>query len=120
MDEHSLEKHLLAGMDERERGFSRPVEITQRPGAARAVFRYETLLLESDGAGSAAALAEMVRVLQERGYRQIRTRLTFLDGAYLGNRELWADYADPESPPEATGGWAWLVRRIRQAFMHRS
>lgn len=115
-----LEKHLVAGMDERERGFSRPVEIVRQEGAARATFRYETLVLERTGTGSAAVLAETVRGLQERGYRQLRTRLTFLDGAYLGSQELWIAYADPEPPPETTGGWAGLVRRIRQAFMRRS
>lgn len=120
MDEHTLEKYLLAGMDERERGFSRQVELAQQDGVVRASFRYETLVLERAGVDRAAALAEIIQSLQKRGYRQLRTRLTFLDGAYLGNRELWVDYADPESPPEAPGGWTWLVRRIRQAFMRRS
>ena len=121
MADDTPEKHLMAGLDERERGFSRSVEIERREGAFRAIFRYETLALESAGAGSAAAaLAEMVRLLQERGYRQIRTRLIFLGGAYLGSQELWVDYADPERPPGAAGGWAGLVRRIRQALTCRS
>lgn len=121
MADDTPEKHLMAGLDERERGFSRPVEIEQREGTFRAIFRYETLALESAGAGSAAAaLAEMVRLLQERGYRQLRTRLIFLGGAYLGSQELWVDYADPERPPGAAGGWAGLVRRIRQALTRRS
>ena len=117
-----LEKHLLAGQDERARGFSRAVEIERREGAVRAIFRYEALVLES-GAGAEsveAALAEMVRVLQERGYRQLRTRLIFLDGAYRGSQELWVEYADPDRPPEPAGGWAGLVRRLRQAFTRRS
>lgn len=115
------EKHLMAGLDERERGFSRPVEIERREGVFRAIFRYETLALESAGAGNAAAaLAEMVRVLQERGYRQLRTRLIFLGGAYLGSQELWVEYADPERPPGAAGGWARLVRRVRRALTRRS
>ena len=115
------EKYLLAGLDERERGFSRPVEIERREGAFRAIFRYETLALESADAGSAAAaLAEMVRLLQERGYRQLRARLIFLNGAYLGSQELWVEYTDPERIPDAAGGLAGLVRRIRQAFTRRS
>ena len=118
----TLEKHLLAGQDERERGFSRAVEIERREGAFRAIFRYEALVLESGaGAGSAAAaLAELVRLLQERGYRQLKTRLIFLGGAYMGSQELWVEYADPDRPPEPAGGWARLVRRIRQAFTRRS
>ena len=114
------EKHLLAGLDERARGFSRTVDIEQGEDVFRAIFRYETLVLESAGAGSAAALAEMVRVLQERGYRQLRTRPLFRDGAYLGNQEPWMEYADPGQPPAETGGLAGLVRRIRQALTRRS
>lgn len=115
------EKHLLAGLDERERGFSRAVDIERREGVFRAIFRYETLALESAGAGSAAAaLAELVRLLQERGYRQIRTRRIFLDGAYLGSQELWVEYTDPEQSPEAAGGLYGLVRWIRQALTRHS
>jgi len=112
---------LMAGLDERERGFSRPVEIERREGAVLAIFRYEKLALESGSAGSAAdALAEMVRLLHERGYRQLRTRLNFLAGVYLGSQEPWVEYPDPERPPVAAGGWAGLVRLIRQAFTRRS
>lgn len=107
------EKHLLAGLDERERGFSRAVEIERREGVFRAIFRYETLALEGAGAGSAAAaLAEMVRVLQERGYRQLRTRLIFRGGDYLGSQEPWVEYADPEQAPRPAEGVFGLVRRL--------
>lgn len=114
------EKLLLAGLDERARGFSRAVDIEQGTDVFRAIFRYETLVLESAGAGSAAALAEMVRVLQERGYRQLRTRPLFRDGAYLGSQESWVEYADPEQTPAATGGLSGLVRRIWQALTRGS
>jgi hypothetical protein len=121
MADDVAEKHLLAGLDERERGFSRAVDIARREGVFRAIFRYETLVLEGAGAGSAAAaLAAMVRLLQERGYRQLRTRLTFLGGAYLGSQELWVEYPDPERPPEAAGGLPGLVHRIWQALTRRS
>lgn len=121
MADDVAEKHLLAGLDERERGFSRAVEIERRAGAFRAIFRYEALALESADAGSAAAaLAGMVRLLQERGYRQLRTRLIFLGGAYLGSQELWVEYPDPERPLEAAGGWSGLVRRIWQRLTRRS
>ncbi len=121
MADDVAEKHLLAGLDERERGFSRAVDIARREGVFRATFRYEALVLESAGAeNAAAALAEMVRLLQMRGYRQLRTRLIFLDGAYLGSQELWIEYADPERPPEAAGGLPGLVHRIWQALTRRS
>lgn len=107
------EKHLLAGLDERERGFSRAVEIERREGVFRAIFRYETLALEGAGAGSAvAALSEMVRLLQERGYRQLRTRLIFRGGNYLGSQELWVEYADPEQSPRPDEGFFGLIRRL--------
>ncbi len=115
------EKHLLAGLDERERGFSRAVDIERREGVFRAVFRYETLVLESAGAASAAAaLAELMRLLHGRDYRQLRTRLTFLGGAYLGSQELWIEYPDPARPPEAVGGLSGLVHWIWQALTRRS
>ena len=121
MADNALEKHLLAGLDERERGFSRAVDIEGREGVFRAVFRYETLVLESAGTeNAAAALAAMVRLLQMRGYRQLRTRLTFLGGAYLGSQELWIEYPDPERPPESAGGVSGLVRRIWRTLTRRS
>ena len=60
MADNAPEKYLLAGMDERERGFSRAMDIERREGVFRAVFRYETFVLESaDAASAAAALAEL-------------------------------------------------------------
>ncbi len=121
MADDVAEKHLLAGLDERERGFSRVVDIERQAGVFRAVFRYETLVLESaDTASAAAALAELMRLLHERDYRQLRTRLTFFGNAYLGSQELWIEYPDPERPLEAVGGLSWFVRRIWQAFTRRS
>ena len=112
MADDTQEKHLLAGLDERERGFSRAVDIERREGVFRAIFRYETLALESAGAESAAAaLAELMRLLQGQGYRQLRTRRIFLGGAYLGSQELWVEYADPEQRPAPTGGIFDLMRR---------
>jgi hypothetical protein len=119
MADDVVEKHLLAGLDERERGFSRAVDIERREGVFRAVFRYETLVLESAAASAAAALAELMRLLHERDYRQLRTRLTFLGGAYLGSQELWIECPDPERPPEAVGGLSGLVHRIWQALTRR-
>ena len=113
------EKHLLAGLDERARGFSRVVEVETRDGAFRAIFRYEALALESAGAESpAAALSEMVRLLQERGCRQLRTRLVFVGGVYLGSQELWVEYPDPEPAP--AGRLVDLLRRTWRALTRRS
>ena len=120
MADESLEKHLLAGLDERERGFTRTVEIAGRERVFRATFRYEALVIESAGADSAAALDGMVRSLQERGYRQLRTRLTFLGDAYLGSREPWVEYADPEPasiPDTGLLGFArWMWRTLTRRW----
>lgn len=121
MADNALEKYLLAGVDERERGFSRAMDVERREGGFRAVFRYETLVLASaDAASAAAALADLVRLLHERGYRQLRTRLIFLGGAYLGSQELWIEYADPEPQPASAGGLFELMRRCWRRLTRRS
>jgi len=120
MANEAREKHLLAGLDERLRGFTRTVDIERREGAFRAIFRYEALVVESAGAESAAAaLAEMVKSLQERGYTQLRTRLNFLGGAYLGSQETWVEYPDPERPAEPVGRLVGLVRRMWERLTGR-
>jgi hypothetical protein len=120
MADEGLEKHLLAGMDERLRGFTRTVEIERREGVFRAIFRYEALVVESASSeNAAAALAAMVTSLQERGYRQLRTRLNFVGGAYLGSQELWVEYPDPERPVEPEGRLVGLLRRIWEMLTGR-
>ena len=42
MSDHIQEKHQLAGLDTRERGFSRPVVFEQADGGYQAILRYET------------------------------------------------------------------------------
>lgn len=109
-----VEKHQLAGLDERERGFNRQVEIAQREGAYLASFRYETTLVATDLQGApAAALAELVRLLHERGYQQLRSRLSFRGGTYLGSQEEWIEYPAPERPG---GFWKGLIERVRRRW----
>ncbi len=113
MADEGLEKHLLAGMDERLRGFTRTVEIERREGIFRAIFRYEALVVESVSRENAtAALAEMVKSLHGRGYAQLRTRQNFVGGAYLGSQEPWVEYPVPERPIEPEGRLVGLVRRM--------
>src|SRR3989475_10410448 len=121
MTNEAREKHLLAGMDDRARGFTRVVSVERQAETVRASFQYETLLVVSSDAGSpAAALADLARRLHERGYTQLRSRLTFAGGIYLGSQEQWVEYADPEKEPETEGGFVGLVRRIRRMFTRRS
>jgi hypothetical protein len=115
------EKHLLAGLDEHARGFTRMVSVEQQAETIRASLQYETLLAVSADADSpAAALADLVRKLHGQGYTQLRSRLTFAGGTYLGTQEQWVEYADPERAPEVEGGLFRLMRRIWRTFMRRS
>src|SRR2546422_11281156 len=121
MANEAREKHLLAGLDERARGFTRMVSVEQQAETFRASFQYETLLVVSADSGSpAAALADLARRLHERGYTQLRSRLTFAGGTYLGSQEQWVEYADPERAPETEGGFVGLVRRIWRMFTRLS
>lgn len=115
------EKHLLAGLDEHARGFTRMVSVEQQAETVRASLQYETLLAVSADADSpAAALADLVRKLHGQGYTQLRSRLTFAGGTYLGTQEQWVEYADPERAPEVEGGLFRLMRRIWRTFTRRS
>lgn len=94
-----VEKHQLTGVDERERGFSRLVELEQADGFFLASLRYETTLATSGRCEtSTAALQELVQLLQGRGYTHLRTRLDFQGQTYLGSQEPWIEYPDPERP----------------------
>jgi hypothetical protein len=98
MGESGLDKHLLAGLDDRERGFSRPVEFERTEADYRAILRYETVRVASEPAPTQGeALQSLIRTLQAQGYRQLKTQISFRNGVYLGARELWIEYADP--PP---------------------
>ncbi len=115
------EKHLLAGLDERARGFTRMVSVEQQAETFRASLQYETFLVVSaDATSPTAALADLARRLHERGYTQLRSRLTFVGGTYLGSQEQWVEYADPERAPETEGELFGLMRRIWRTFTRRS
>src|SRR2546425_7243204 len=121
MANEAREKPLLVGLADRARGFTRMVSGEQQAETLPALFQYETLLVVSVDAGSpAAALADLARRLHERGYTQLRSRLTFAGGTYLGSQEQWVEYADPERPPEAEGEFFHLMRRIWRMFTRRS
>ncbi|MCX5720674.1 MAG: hypothetical protein NT179_01410 [Nitrospirae bacterium] len=104
MDQPDLDKHQLAGLDTRERGFSRPVSFVQAGEGYRAILRYETILIETEPhATQDEALRRLVDTLQADGYRQIRTQVSFRSGIYLGSQELWVEYPDPAAEPEPPG-----------------
>jgi len=97
----SVERHQLAGLDLRERGFSRPVEIESTESGFRALLRYEaTRVVTEDRGAPGTALEELIRILQAQGYSQLRSQLSVKDGTYLGSQAQWIEYPDTarESP----------------------
>lgn len=109
-----VEKHQLAGIDERERGFNRPVEIDRLEEGYRASLRYETtIIVAAPCATQAAALAEVIKSLHGRGYTQLRSQLSFTGCAYRGSQEPWIEHPNPEHPPvPRTGLFDWLRRWV--------
>jgi hypothetical protein len=107
MSLEDLEKHLLAGLDEQQRGFSRQVDIEGAEGQCRASLRYEKFFLATElGATSEAALLDLIKGLQERGYRQLRSRLSFRGKEYFGSLEPWIEYPDIAEPERPRRGLA--------------
>jgi hypothetical protein len=107
MSREDLEKHLLAGLDEQQRGFSRQVDIEAGDGQCRASLRYEKFFLATEPrATSDAALLDLIQALQERGYRQLRSRLSFRGKEYFGSLEPWIEYPDIAEPERPRRGLA--------------
>lgn len=116
MPKDIVEKHQLAGLDEHERGFNRVVELERDGDMCRAALRYETTLLVTGGyATHADALVELIRLLHTRGFRQLRSQLSFRENSYFGNREPWIEYPDPERSVRSPGSiWARLFGWLRR------
>ncbi|MEP6601703.1 MAG: hypothetical protein ABJB49_07800 [Nitrospirota bacterium] len=107
MSLEDLEKHLLAGVDDQQRGFSRQVDIEGADGQCRASLRYEKFFLATDPrATSEAALLDLIKALQERRYRQLRSRLSFRGKEYFGSLEPWIEYPDIAEPERPRRGLA--------------
>lgn len=96
--------YQLAGLDDRERGFSRPIEVERAGARYRVVLRYETVRAVSELCQSQdQALRSLIQTLQSRGYRQLKSQQSFRNGVYLGSQELWVEYADPAPEAEPPG-----------------
>ena len=113
-----LDKHQLAGLDNKERGFSRPVEFERVGEGYRAILRYETVRVTTERHPSQDdALAILIQTLHIQGYRQLKTQLSFRNGVYLGSQELWVEYPDPpQTEPEPSG----FFDKIKNWFRPRS
>ena len=100
-----VEKHQVAGLDEKERGFNRQIDVERIDGGYRAVLRYEQAVVETAACDTALqTVHELIRILRDRGYTQLRSRLNFKGAAYLGTQEPWIEYPDPNAPAEFLEG----------------
>ena len=115
---NQTEKHQLAGLDTRERGFSRPVVFEEVEGGYQAVLQYETTrVVTAAQATPGAALKELIHTLQGQGYSQLRSQLSVREGTYLGSQEPWIEYPDPPRSTEQEDGW---VKRFFRSFQRHS
>jgi hypothetical protein len=105
MGQTGFDKHQLAGLDNRERGFSRPVEFERAGEGYRALLRYEAVRVTTEiHPTQDDALTVLIQTLHVQGYRQLKTQRSFRDGVYLGSQELWVEYPDPpQAEPEQSG-----------------
>lgn len=117
MGQAGFDKHQLAGLDNRERGFSRPVELQGEGDGYRAILRYEDVHMTTDPRSTQAeALTALIQSLQAQGYRQLKTQLSFRNGVYLGSQELWVEYPDPpQAEPQPSG----FLQKIKDWFRSR-
>ena len=122
MPDEALDRHQLAGLDDRKRGFSRPVEVERAGEGYRAVLRYESIRMATDPQPSAAAaLQRLIATLQAQGYRQLKTQRSFRHGVYLGSQEPWVEYSDPPSSTlQSSGLWSRLAGWWRQASLRET
>jgi hypothetical protein len=113
MAEADLDRHQLAGLDSKARGFNRPVEFERVGEGCRAILRYESLVVTTDLCPTQdEALSLLIRLLQADGYRQLRTQRSFRNGVYLGSQELWLEYPDPQPALKPEG----LLARVTGWF----
>lgn len=118
MEPRYFDRHQLAGLDDRQRGFNRPVELERAGDGYRATLRYESVRVITDPHPTPdAALAILIRTLHDRGYRQLRTQMSFRNGLYLGAQEPWVERADP---PEAAMETVGLIAKFLNWFRSRA
>ena len=88
-----VERHQLEGMDPSDRYFNRTVSIKRIDRGYSAKVMYEALERESGvhPAGS-EAIDEIVKMFQDLGFTEMRTRLNFKGQKYLAEKESWVEY----------------------------
>lgn len=112
-----VEKHQVAGLDERERGFNRLLEIGRVEGGYRASLQYEKTVVTTDRCETqAVAVDSLIGLLHRRGYTRLRSRRSFQGSTYLGSQENWIEYPDPERSTDQDRGLRGWLDRLRQTL----
>jgi hypothetical protein len=115
MAHDSVERHRIAGVDERARGFNRQFEVVRTESGFQAVLQYETTrVLTMSWLSPDAAIKDLIKQFHARGYTQLRSQLNFREQQYLGSQEPFVDYPDPPRGLFAKVR-AWLGLETRQS-----
>ncbi|MGH7411262.1 MAG: hypothetical protein ACREJ6_09450 [Candidatus Methylomirabilis sp.] len=69
----------------------------------------------------AEAINELIRLLHQRGFAQLRTQLSFRGGTYFGSQEPWVEYPDPRGMFVSVRGlFRWLRRLVGEGARLRA
>ena len=90
-----IEKHQVEGVDPSDRYFNRTVLVNRTPSGYSAKVMYEALTVEGHSHPTiAAAVQELIELMQGFGFTKLRTRANFKGVKYLAEKETWIDYQD--------------------------
>ena len=90
-----IEKHQIEGVDPSDRYFNRMISVNRTPSGYVAKVMYEALNVEGHPHPTiAAAVHELIEILQRFGFSRMRTRANFKGTKYLAEKETWVDYQD--------------------------
>jgi len=91
-----IEIHQLEGFDPQGRSFNRNAEVYRSDKGFSTRFQYEGVTAESATFVTITeAITDLVKKLQLKGFRKIRTRVNFKGKRYLAERQSWVNYPDP-------------------------
>jgi len=115
-DAAAPDTYQLAGLDDRERGFSRPavIQATAAGFQARLTYERHTIVSEVQATGD-QALHLLIATLHHHGFRQLKTQMSFRGGVYLGSQELWVEYPDPPPEVKARGVLSTIASWFRRS-----
>jgi len=91
-----VEKHQVEAVDPSDRYLNRTVLVNRTPSGYAAKVMYEALTVEGHSHPTiAAAVQELIELMQGLGFSRLRTRANFKGVKYLAEKETWIDYPDP-------------------------